>query len=90
MYLSGRRSMRHAFVTIPIVDLLLLLGCAMAWYRAAEVEGVSPWIWAGASVFVYALTWIVLQWGIFGCLLGQVLMLAAITAYRVSQSFNGE
>jgi hypothetical protein len=32
------------------LGLLILIACAMFFYRAAEYEGMSPWPWAVASL----------------------------------------
>jgi hypothetical protein len=78
--------MANPFGPLYSIDFVVLVLCAIAWFRAAQVENVPPWIWAGLSIFVYAFTWLWLHWGIFGCLIGQGLLLATITAYRVWQS----
>jgi Na+/H+ antiporter NhaC len=61
---------------------IVMLVCAAAYYRTAEVENVSGILWAGMSVGVYLLTWLVLGWGYLGNLIGQALLLGGITIYR--------
>jgi hypothetical protein len=65
------------------LPFFLLLCFAAAYYKAGEIENSSGILWAGMSVGVYCLTWFVIGWGIPGDLLGQVLLLAGITLYRV-------
>jgi hypothetical protein len=65
------------------LQFFLLLACAVGYYKAADIENVSPMLWAGLSVGVFLLTWQLLHWGTIGNLLGQALLLAGITLYRV-------
>jgi len=64
-------------------QFVMLLACAGFYYKAAEVEGSSGFLWAALSAGVFVLTWIILSWGWLGCLLGQVGLFAGITVFRV-------
>ncbi|MGA2439427.1 MAG: hypothetical protein ABSH08_00585 [Tepidisphaeraceae bacterium] len=65
------------------LPFVVLLCCAAAYYKAADIENTSGILWAGMSVAVFCITWFVFGWGIAGDLLGQVALLAGITIYRV-------
>jgi hypothetical protein len=69
----------------PLYSLpfVILICCAAAYYKAAEIENTSGILWAGMSVAVFCTTWFAIGWGIPGDLLGQVVLLAGITLYRV-------
>ena len=64
-------------------QFVLLLGCAVLFYKAAELEGESEILWTGLSVGVFALTWFGMHWSYPGNLMGQALLFAAITLHRV-------
>jgi hypothetical protein len=64
------------------IEFVACVLCAVAWYKAADVENVSPWLWVGLSVGVYALTWLWLGWGLLGILLAQVGLLVAVGVAR--------
>ena len=72
------------------LDTVVLIVCAVAWYKAAELEKISPWPWTGASVFLYAFLWLHRGWGILGCLFAQVLLALAIAIFRVWQDSRRE
>lgn len=65
------------------LPFIVLICCAAAYYKAADIENTSGILWAGMSVVVFCITWFVIGWGIPGDLLGQVALLAGITIYRV-------
>lgn len=62
---------------------VVLLACAVFYYKAAAMEDCSTLLWSGLSVLVFVVTWIVLAWGWLGCLLGQVGLFAGITVVRL-------
>jgi hypothetical protein len=64
-------------------QFVMLLACAAVYYKAAEMEGSSGFLWSALSVVVFILTWIVLSWGWLGCLLGQVGLFAGITLVKM-------
>ena len=77
---------------LPIysVQFVLLLTCAIFWYRAADLEDAPRFVWSGLSVGIFLLTWRLFGWGWLGCLSGQVGLLAGITLVRVLRgSRNG-
>lgn len=67
-----------------VFQLIILIACAVTYYRAAEVDGVSPLWWAGASVVAYVITWRWLGAGTLGNLLGQAALLLVIGVVRAA------
>ncbi len=65
-----------------VLELVLLLACAGAYYRAADLENESGLLWAALSVLVFISTWFVLGWSYMGNLLGQGLLLIGIAIVR--------
>ena len=64
-------------------QFVVLLLCAVAYYKGAEIEGASGLWWSAISVALFLLTWNLLGWGWLACLLGQLGLVAAITLVRV-------
>ena len=69
-----------------MINLLLLILCAVIFYKAAEMEDASGGLWAALSVGVYAVTWFVLGWGFLLCFLGQVGLFVGITIFKMLRS----
>jgi len=69
---------------LPFYSLtfVLLLACAVFYYRAGEFEGSSGLAWAAWSILISVLIWRWLHGGFIAVLLGQVGLFAAITLYR--------
>lgn len=65
------------------LKFVMLLAFAVFYFKAAEMENCSGFLWSALSVLVFILTWIVLLWGYVGCLLGQVVLFTGITVVRV-------
>ena len=63
-------------------DLLILIACAVFYYRAGKFENAPALLWASLSVLVYMLTWVVLAWGTLGCIGAQVGLFFAIAIAR--------
>jgi len=61
---------------------ILVLVCAMFFYRAGRFEGNSGLAWAGLSVLISVAIWRWLHGGPITVLLGQVALYAGITLYR--------
>ena len=51
----------NPFDTFDWLQLFVLLVCGAGLYQAAALDDASGWGWAGASVGVYAFTWLVLR-----------------------------
>jgi len=68
---------------MPYFAILIIAACAAFFYRAAEFENESTWLWMGLSLLISTVTFFVLHWGWLGCLLGQVGLFAGITLFRV-------
>lgn len=64
------------------LPFFILLCCAAAYYKAAEIENTSGILWSAMSAGIFVITWFVFRWGIPGDLLGQAALLAGITLYR--------
>lgn len=71
-------------------QFVLLLGCAVLFYKAAELEGESEILWVGLSVGVFALTWFGMGWGFPGNLAGQALLFGGIAVYRAWRDHTRE
>ena len=61
---------------------ILLVVCAVFFYRAGDFEGASGVAWAGLSILISLTIWLWLHGGILPVLLGQVGLFAGITIYR--------
>jgi hypothetical protein len=61
---------------------VVLVACAVFFYRAGEFEGSSGMAWAGLSVLISVAIWRGLHGGLIAVLLGQVGLFAGITLYR--------
>jgi hypothetical protein len=61
---------------------VLLVACAVLFYRAGEFEGSSGVAWAGLSAVISVAIWRWLHGGFIAVLLGQVALFAGITLYR--------
>jgi hypothetical protein len=72
------------------IEFFLMLCCAIGYYKAAEVENVSGFLWAGMSAGIFFITWRVFHWGIFGDLVGQAALLAGITIFRVLRDMKSD
>jgi hypothetical protein len=68
---------------MPYLPLIVCLAFAVFFYRAAEVEDESTWIWCGLSILISALTLFWLHWGWLGIILGQFGILAGIVCLRI-------
>lgn len=75
--------MPNPFGPLYSIDFIVLVICAIGWYKAAALENIPQWSWAGLSVFVYTFTWLYLHWGIPLCLLGQAGLMIVVAIIRV-------
>ena len=75
--------MERLVLQLYSLHTVLLLACVVFYFKAAEFENAPRILWAGLSMLVFILTWLVFGWGLFGCLIGQALLLGAITIVRV-------
>lgn len=69
-----------------LYTVILVLVCAIFYYRAAELEETSGLLWAGLSILVSCVIWLWLHGGFVAVFLGQVGLFVAITLYRCSRS----
>jgi hypothetical protein len=73
------------------VEFVLLLGSAIFYYKAAEIDKASqPLLWAGLSAAVFVLTWRVLGWGLIGDVFGQIMVAVGIAIGRVLMERSGK
>jgi hypothetical protein len=63
-------------------NFILLVACAVFFYRAGEFERTSGMAWAGLSILISIAIWSLLRGGFFSVLLGQVGLFVGITLYR--------
>jgi hypothetical protein len=70
-------------MTIPYLALVVACVCAIAYYRAGQLEHASGLIWAGLSCGISLFTMTVLRSGPLGILFGQGLLFVAITLLRM-------
>jgi hypothetical protein len=61
---------------------VLLLACAVFFYRAGEFEGSCGMAWTALSILISVAIWQWLHGGFITVLLGQVGLFMAITLYR--------
>ena len=67
---------------IPWFGLVIMLGLAAFFYKAADFEDLPhPMLWAGLSIFLYIGAVHGLHWGICGALSLQMLLFAGMTCY---------
>jgi hypothetical protein len=67
---------------MPLLCVVVLVACATFFYRAAEFENESAGLWAGLSVLTFLVTWMVLGWGLFLSVAGQVALFIGIAVVR--------
>ncbi len=75
------RHVPYGFVYVGI----LMLGCALFFYRAGEFDGGPGVFWAVLSILISFLAWRVLGLGWLGILAGQSALFAGITVIRASR-----
>jgi hypothetical protein len=64
---------------------ILMITCALLFYRAGEFDGGPGAFWAVLSILISGLTWRVFHWGWLGILAGQFALFAGITIVRASR-----
>jgi len=65
-----------------ILQFILLVVCAVAFYRAGVEDNAPGIVWAGVSAAVFTGTWLFLREGLIGNMLGQVGVLLGIAVVR--------
>ena len=73
---------------LTTLELLVLIVSAVVWYRVANVEDQSPWLWSAMSVVVSVICWKALHWGFFGMLLGQALLFVLVGVWRAWRAID--
>ena len=62
---------------------IVLLGCAILFYRIGEFEGGSGWLWAAGSILVSVVVWRGSGGSWLAMVGGQAALFLGITAFRV-------
>jgi hypothetical protein len=70
-------------ITIPYLLILVMLGFAVFFYRAAEAEDESYLFWCGSSLLISALTIFWRHWGWLGIIFAQLALFVSITFFRM-------
>jgi len=65
-----------------IIHVFLMATFATLFYKAAEMENKSPWLWVPLSLAMYFVTAWLLGLGWLGCIVWQVLLWAVIAVLR--------
>jgi hypothetical protein len=68
---------------MPYLTILIIIAFAVFFYRAAEFEDESVFIWCGLSVTISFITFFWLGWGWLGCSFGQAGLFVGITILRM-------
>jgi len=68
---------------MPYLTILIIAAGAAFYYRAAEFENESTWIWCGLSVVISAIAFLWLHGGWLGILMGQGGLFIGITIFRI-------
>jgi hypothetical protein len=75
--------MPNPFGPLYTYQIFFVVGCAVLFYRVADMEDESTIIWPGLSIGIYLVTLCVLGWGLLGNLLGQAGLMAVMVAVRM-------
>lgn len=67
----------------PSLGLVIMLCCAVFYYRVGEAEHASGRFLCALSVAVWLITSWLLGWGLFGCLLAQAGIFAGLTVWNM-------
>ncbi len=75
---------RHDFHMLPYYSFtfILVLACAVFFYRAGAFEASSGLAWAALSLLISVAVWQWLHGGFIAVLLSQIGLFVAITLYR--------
>ena len=73
-------------MTIPYLQIVVLVVCAVVFYRAGVQERSWGVLWATLSIAASLLALRFLSWGLGGVLLAQVVVFVGITFYRMRKS----
>jgi hypothetical protein len=70
-------------MTIPYLQILVMVGFAIFFYRAAEAENESKWIWCGLSILISALAFFWWHWSWPGIIAAQLALFLGIACFRM-------
>jgi hypothetical protein len=64
---------------------ILIIACALFFFRAGEFDGGPGVLWAVISVLISLLVWRVFRLGFIGILVGQLVLFVGITLVRTAR-----
>jgi hypothetical protein len=70
-------------MNIPYLLIVVMLGFAIFFYRAAEAENESNFVWCGLSLLISALSIFWRHWGWLGIVMAQLALFVSITLFRM-------
>jgi uncharacterized membrane protein len=73
------------FLGVYGLDTVVIIACAVFYYKAAQIENASAILWTGLSIIV-SLSIRILGFGLAALIIGQVLLFLAITLVRLFSS----
>jgi len=72
-------------MTIPYLAILAAFAFAAFFYRGAESEGESAWVWSGLSLVLSVVTLFWRHWGWLCAFLCQFALFVGITVVRMNR-----
>jgi len=70
-------------MNIPYLQILVVVGFAIFFYRAAEAEDESRLVWCGLSILITVLALFWRHWGWPGIISSQLALFLGITCFRM-------
>lgn len=71
---------------INYLQIVVLVVCALTFYRAGRMERSAGLLWAVLSIVVSFLALRFLPWGLIGVFAGQAVLFVAITLWRMRKT----
>jgi hypothetical protein len=68
---------------MPYLTILIIAAFGAFYYRAAEFENESTFLWCGLSVLISVLAVFWLHWGLLGMISCQAGLFGGITIFRI-------
>ena len=78
----------HILLRLYSFEFVILVASATLFFRMAKAENSPVFLWTSLSILISVITWIVFNWGILGCVAGQLVLFIAITTYRTLSPKN--
>jgi len=70
-------------MTFYSFTFVLIIACAILFYRAGEFDGSSGILWTVLSIAISVVVWRFFGWGMFGVLIAQIGLFVGITLFRM-------